>query len=67
MENCGSILDSFYIALGTLKIMIDHAINLNKTEYAIFNHLNNDRTSIGPIITMTISSIIFLVSLEIIY
>ncbi|MFC9543015.1 ThiF family adenylyltransferase [Lysinibacillus sp. NPDC056959] len=42
VENSGSILDSFYIALGTLKIMIDHAINLNKTEYAIFNHLNND-------------------------
>ncbi|MGE7696059.1 ThiF family adenylyltransferase [Lysinibacillus sp. NPDC094177] len=42
IENSGSILDSFYIAFGTLKIMIDHAINLNKTEYAIFNHLNND-------------------------
>ncbi|UNT57863.1 ThiF family adenylyltransferase [Lysinibacillus capsici] len=42
VENSGSILDSFYIAFGTLKIMVDHAINLNKSEYAIFNHLNND-------------------------
>lgn len=42
VENSGSILDSFYIAFGTLKILIDHAINLNNTEYAVFNHLNND-------------------------